>query len=623
MELGENAGRYRVHERIAAGGMGEVFRASMETVGGVEKPIALKVVKGSLAKNPDFAALFVEEAKVAMTLSHANVVQAFDVGRIDDRWFLAMEHVDGVHLGQLMKASQQRIGQRIPRRHAIFVIVEALKGLDYAHRRHGRHGEPLHIVHRDVSPGNILISREGEVKVADFGIAKSTMRSFGSMAGTIKGKIPYMAPEQLRGAAVDKRADIYSVGAVMYEVLTGRRIVEESDLSDALPRVLDGTYPAPRSIDPSVPEELDRIVKKALAGEPSDRYASAAAMRQDLEQLALEEKFLLSSNDLADFVIEVMERDEKRAERRPVLPSSGAPTTPARAVPEETPRVSENDPFDAILGMELEKVNSTEAFSVFTSNGGKRLSTLERPVATPAEPVASIAREPAAPTTQGVDTGTVPGFPSRKKKRNAALALGAALGVATVVALGSVAMDGDAGEAVDAANAPRMQQPAPSTELTTAAAPPRPEERPAEERPTAELPRGVDVPPAAGDEAHESEVTAMDERSQRTRRRERAPRRGTGATREVAMTATATAATAPPDPVPVQSAENGFLSVNTDPWSYVYLDDQRLGPTPQLRHALRPGRHRVRLHNPSEGLDRSIVIDVSPGEHERVTLDLR
>ena len=597
--------------------MGEVFRASMESVGGVEKPIALKVVKGSLAKNPDFAALFVEEAKVAMTLSHANVVQAFDVGRIDDRWFLAMEHVDGVNLGQLMAACEERIGQRIPRRHVIFVIVEALKGLDYAHRRQGPRGEPLHIVHRDVSPGNILISREGEVKVADFGIAKSTMRSFGSMAGTIKGKIPYMAPEQLRGATVDKRADIYSVGAVMYEVLTGRRIVEESDLMHALPRVLDGTYPSPRTIDPTVPEELDRIVKKALAGEPGDRYASAAAMRQDLEQLALSEGFLLSSTDLADFVIEVTEHEERNDARAEPERSAVAAATPAPAVPESTPRPSENDPFDAILGMELEKVNSTEGFSVFTSNGGKRLSTLEQPIAAAAEPVSRAAGATAQP--RQVDTGTVPGFPSRKKKRTMAMVLGGGLGVAAVLAAGWVATRGG-GDDAPAADAPpatvgQAERDEALAELPAAAAPPQHEEPRAPE-----LPRGIDVPA----ETDAPAATADDETRDEARQKQRRVRRGARAQRASAMAATAMAPPpAPADPPPAQTNESGFLSVNTDPWSYVYVDDQRLGPTPQLRHSLRAGRHRVRLHNPSEGLERTIVIDVSPGEHERVTLDLR
>ncbi|MEQ9075530.1 MAG: serine/threonine-protein kinase, partial [Sandaracinaceae bacterium] len=166
----KSVGRYRIQARIAAGGMGEVFLASVETMPGVLRPVALKLVRPELAGQPGFAQLFVEEVRVAMSLSHANVVQAFDVGQIDARWFLAMEYVDGLDLSALLSRGPLPLGL------SLLVAIEALKGLDYAHRRRGADGAPLAIVHRDVSPGNLLLSRVGEVKVADFGVAKSTLR---------------------------------------------------------------------------------------------------------------------------------------------------------------------------------------------------------------------------------------------------------------------------------------------------------------------------------------------------------------------------------------------------------------------------------------------------------------
>src|SRR5688572_21477609 len=187
-----NIGRYRVLERIAAGGMGEVYRACTG-IGGAEKQVALKLVRADVAADPGIAGMFVEEAKVALALSHTNVVQAFEVGRSEDRYFLAMEHVDGIDLGALIRLCRDRLGQPIPHRHAIYVAIEALKGLDYAHRCRDTEGRPLRLVHRDISPGNILLSREGEVKIADFGIAKTTLRATGSMAGSFKGKLLYMA----------------------------------------------------------------------------------------------------------------------------------------------------------------------------------------------------------------------------------------------------------------------------------------------------------------------------------------------------------------------------------------------------------------------------------------------
>ncbi len=590
MSLGETAGRYRVLGHIAAGGMGEVFRASMGGVGGVEKAVALKVVKGRLARDPDFAALFVEEAKVAMTLSHANVVQSFDFGRIDDRWFLAMEYVEGVNLAELLRACEERLGQPMPHRHVLFVAVEALKGLDYAHRRTGPDGEPLHIVHRDVSPGNLLVSNEGEVKVADFGIAKSALRSFGSMAGTVKGKVPYMAPEQLRGAAVDRRADVYSVGAVLYEMLTGRRIVEDDEPTRAIPAVLEGDFPAPRALAPAIPEELERVVHKALAPDPADRYANAAAMRQDLEQLALDEGYLLSSADLADFVAEVMRGDAPEAPR-----PSRASTTPGRPAaapplaPAAPPRNSDGDPFDALLGMELEKVTTGEPFSVFTSAGGKRLATAPRPA-------------PDTDTPRPVETGTVPGFPSRRRRRATAVAAGALLAAAAVAAVAfTTTRDPVASGTRPSATPETPGDPDAGVELRVASGP----------VPNATPETAGD--PDAGVEARVASGRVPNASPEGRRRGGRRPGPATPA--PAAVVEEARPATA--------AAEPAFLSVNTDPWSYVEVDGQRLGPTPQLRKELAPGRHRLRLHNPSEDLERTIVVDVSPGEHRRVTLSLR
>lgn len=341
--------------------MGEVYRAKMATLGGAEKVIALKVVRKDLAENEEFASLFIDEARLAMGLSHVNIVQAFDAGKIDDQLFLAMEYVAGFHFGDLLHACVQRLRQPLPHRHLIYIAVEALKGLDYAHRRVDSNERSLGVVHRDVSPGNILISLEGEVKVADFGIAKSALRTRQTMGGRVKGKLPYIAPEQLRESGVDRRTDIYSLGAVMYEALTDRWLVDANDTETAIRDILEGRFPRPREINGEINEALEAIVLRALSLDPADRYATAPAMRQELERHAFSRGYLLSSADLADFLEAVCAGS---AEWDAVeIPRSTEP--PARLTP--TSEDASIQPFNALLGVELRKIDTSDAFSVFTT----------------------------------------------------------------------------------------------------------------------------------------------------------------------------------------------------------------------------------------------------------------
>src|SRR5262245_22923414 len=182
---GSHFGRYRIVSRIAAGGMGEVYRAVAVGMGGIERPVAVKVMKKDLASEPGFVRMFEEEAKVSFLLVHGNVVQTYDVGRIDDRYFIAMELVDGMTLAALLERCR-RLEQPLPQRHVVHIATQALRGLDYAHRARDARGVPLGVVHRDVSPTNLFVSREGEVKIGDFGIAMSSLRSSRTLAGTIK-----------------------------------------------------------------------------------------------------------------------------------------------------------------------------------------------------------------------------------------------------------------------------------------------------------------------------------------------------------------------------------------------------------------------------------------------------
>ncbi len=548
MDRGKTISRYRILDRIAEGGMGEVYRAKMETLGGAEKVVALKVVRKDLAENDEFASLFIDEARLAMGLSHANIVQSFDAGRIDNQLFLAMEYVAGFHLGDLLHASEGRFGQPIPHRHLIYIAVEALKGLDYAHRRVDTEDRSLGIVHRDVSPGNILVSFEGEVKVADFGIAKSALRSRRTTAGRVKGKLPYIAPEQLRESGVDRRTDLYSLGSVMYEALTGRWLVDPNDTERAIQDVLQGRFARPREINPDIPKALEVIVLRALRTEPEGRYPTAPAMRQELEKYALSEGYLPSSTDLADFLAEICGgSDEWKAMGMP------RSTEPPRSDPSSPG--DDAGPFNDLLGAQLRKLDTADTYSVFTT-----------------DQVAG-AFEPAA---LGPATGNLP--IRRGRRMGWVLAL-VVLGAAVAVFARRSAEE-PASEASAITAAPEAE---PST---------KPSETEASKTATAPL----------------EEVTAPIEV-------EDAPEDASKTRRKTKRRAPTKVARAP--------AEPAFVSVNSDPWSYVVIDGKRIKATPLRSHRITPGRHQVVLRNPEAGVERRFEIDVKPGESKRLSVDLR
>lgn len=296
---GDYIGRYRIEEHIATGGMGEIYRATPAE--GMPKPVALKVIRPEVDADPALRSMFESEAKVALALSHANVVQTFEVERTDGRLFLAMEHVDGLDVARLLRTVQRVLGQPLPWRHVLLIACQALDGLDYAHRSRGADGRPLGIVHRDISPSNILVSCEGEVKIADFGVAVSTLRTHRSMVGTLKGKLVYMAPEQLRGEAVDARADVYSMGAVLYEMLTGVRPFADNG-AIVIPDVLSGRFPRPREVRADLPGVLEEIVVTAMATAREDRFRTAQAMAEWIREAAFQLDYVLSELDLGTFV---------------------------------------------------------------------------------------------------------------------------------------------------------------------------------------------------------------------------------------------------------------------------------------------------------------------------------
>ncbi|MCY1032227.1 protein kinase [Corallococcus sp. BB11-1] len=275
-------GRYELLERLGAGGMAMVYRGKYTAGPGITKAVVIKRVLSQYSEDPAFVEMFLNEARISVGLNHGNIVQVFDFGQVDGEYFLAMEFVDGQPLSRVMKRLKGREFPWMPAPLAVSTVIELCRGLHHAHTRTDEQGVPLGLVHRDISPDNVLVSYEGEVKVADFGIAKARLAGRPQTeVGVIKGKYPYLAPEQLKQWPADARADVYAVGVVLFELLCGERPVTGNEL-EIFQRATEGRLTPARSLNPSLDDDLLDILKRALAPMPGDRYQSAEALQQSL-----------------------------------------------------------------------------------------------------------------------------------------------------------------------------------------------------------------------------------------------------------------------------------------------------------------------------------------------------
>jgi len=287
MHLPAAFGRYQLLERIAVGGMAEVFLARSFGVEGFEKRLVIKRILPELAQSPRFVSMFVHEAKLSVCLSHPNIVQVFELGKVGEDHYIAMEHIHGRDLTYVLR-TLRRLGEKVPPALAASIAAKVARGLGYAHARTAADGRPMPIIHRDVSPHNVIVSFEGDVKLVDFGIARLVGEADPEPSRPGGGKFAYMSPEQAAGHAADARSDLFSLGSVLFEMLTGRRLFAESDPDLKLRAVLACEIPHVRSVNPDVPERLADILHQVLRRDPAERYPSAALLEEDLRAFLVE-----------------------------------------------------------------------------------------------------------------------------------------------------------------------------------------------------------------------------------------------------------------------------------------------------------------------------------------------
>jgi eukaryotic-like serine/threonine-protein kinase len=544
-------GKYVLLERLAAGGMGEVFLARAGAKG-FERFFAVKRILGQHAESPEFVQLLMNEARISVKLVHANIAQVFEFGQVDQSFFMAMEYVEGLSLNAIIRRARE---SRVPIRtaDAVWIALQVCRALHYAHTRHDDAGRSLDIIHRDISPHNILVDESGSVKLIDFGIAKASQGQVQTEASTIKGKIPYMSPEQASGGHLDPRSDLYALGIVLYECLTMERMYPSGNTFETFALVRHGKLPdIDARLRGKIPDELLFVLHQALQKERDARYATAAEMESDLQRIlsALDPGY--TSYALADLVRALdVERDERKARLQQLaalevdeisvdtsMPTvaPGAGSSPkVLAAPSEPPPL----PVDLTLGSFLKTASS-------------------KPDLTPASvPGVASTREP---SQISVVTGIVP-------QKSYAPLIAAALGGAVIV-LAAVVIFGR--------QPPPTPVPADPTPPVTTPTP---------------TPTPVVVPIATPDAGPSVVATPT-------------------------PTPTPTPVSTPPkktkrDKKAGSSKELACVSVNAVPWAHVSENGKRLGTTPLPCLELSVGTHTLVLENPVAGAQKSVKVKVT------------
>jgi serine/threonine-protein kinase len=376
-------GRYRILSRLGAGGMGEVYLASAAGPFGVERRVAIKLIRDLHEEQDAYLRMFIEEAKLSFLLTHPNVVQTFELGQVDGHYFLVMEFVSGTTLSQLLRHFVERLRQPFPVPFALHIAREVLKGLEYAHGYVGHDGRPLQIVHRDVSPSNVLVSSDGQVKVSDFGLATSVLKQVQTESGAVKGKVLYMAPEQLRGRALDRRADLFSVGVMLYEMLSARSPFGLNRREVTVQARLEGRTPRHPLAEaaPHLDAEVVALVERCLAEDPEDRPPSARELGREIEGSMRRAGLAVSDYDFADFIGQ------------------------ARAAAEAEPAAPH--PFDRALGLELRRVDEAGGLVRFVTTPPSASPSATGPAASPLRAVATtptVAATPSRMLSEGEST---------------------------------------------------------------------------------------------------------------------------------------------------------------------------------------------------------------------------
>ncbi|RKG74192.1 serine/threonine protein kinase [Corallococcus sp. CA049B] len=611
-------GKYQLVRKLASGGMAEVFLAKAAGPRGFEKTLVLKRILPHLAEDDAFVEMFLGEAQLAARLDHPNVVQIFDFGEVDGSYFLAMEYIDGPTLRRLIKRSTE-LKQPLPPGACAKMVAAAAEGLAFAHELSDPEtGAPLGLVHRDISPENVLVSRQGAVKVVDFGIAKVAGQSHRTATGVVKGKVAYMPPEQLQAKAMDGRVDVYALGIVLYELLTGRRPFDATTDVSMMQAILFEPFVPAVERRPDLPEAMQRILERALAKDREHRYPDCRAFQADLERFVLSLGEPVGAYQIARLVAQMMEG----VDATPVspTPAKGRVTAPVAPAVEAA-----TTPMPARVGTAWEALSSRssmEAPAVTASQHDMPSSRFDA-ATDPATPSAgSLLRESSRPQPQEVSKGVASEQPLlagavRSPQRKL---VGAMVAVSVLGLAGGLAVAGRGEKAAAPASVPTPV----ARKDDVPVKPPEPKVTPvvAEARVEPVAAETVD----SGTPAVVAEVKPATENS--------AEVRDAGVVAEVAPTPRPTVAVKPATTSPVappvrrvatpvrRDLPKGRVEFRVRPFGMVSLDGKPLGQTPFAAVEATEGVHQVRVVNKELGKDVTRSFEVKAGQDNVFKLNL-
>jgi serine/threonine-protein kinase len=636
--MGDTFGKYEFVRKLATGGMAEIWLARQTGMQGFEKPVVIKRILPHLSTDQVFVKMFLDEARVAACLNHPNIVQIYDLGCVEGQYFIAMEFVDGVDVSTVLKMGRTR-KTPLKLRFTLRIVSQACEGLHHAHFLTDMNGQKLNLVHRDVSPQNILVSYTGNVKVTDFGIAKARGRSTKTTTGTLKGKFGYMSPEQIAGGFVDHRSDVFSLGIVLWEMLTYRRLFKRDNEAATIMAVASEEIPSPKRYWPKLPEELDRITMKALDRDIEKRYQTARELGNALEQYLASQGLGVVSSEIAQFLDALF--PEKQLGARDSTSVSGLSAAVYRdqksdsvSLPVVTnpgmraaAAVSAMGPSVSIPPVAGNKTGDTAPEALPPGPDQDALAQAMKGVLDQMEPPSpeevddddiEVVEEPAPERAPGPAVSAAPvtddakfGFPEAEDRRPGRMKV---LFIAVPVVVGALA----AGAYFVLGGG--TKQPVPAPALTTAPAAPaaaaatKPSEGDAKKEQgtaaaTAEVKTATEP---GGGEPSKKETKKKESKKVETPAKTAAPDKKT----KEALAKAEEPKREPETPKVATAAPvgDGFINLDSDPWAEVWTGGTKLGDTPLIKVKVPAGKLQLVLKNPELGFEKKITVEVPPNE---------
>jgi eukaryotic-like serine/threonine-protein kinase len=636
-------GNYRLQRRLARGGMAEVFLARLIGVEGFERRVAIKRILPHLSESEEFRGMFLDEARLAAQLAHPNVVHIYDFGKVDDYYFIAMEYVDGVDLGRLIRRARER---PVPFELCARIFADVCAGLDFAHNATDALGRKLDVVHRDVTPQNVLVTYDGVVKLVDFGIAKAAFAADRTRPGVVKGKWAYMSPEQVEGRNLDGRSDVFSAGICLFELVTGAPLFRRDDMTASMREIRDGKPIHPEKHRPDVPAELTSIMRKALHRQRDQRYPSAAAMQLELEKFLKSRAAMATAREVGELIRRELPRAPEDAGERGTQQQKSQGTQQQAQGTQQQAQGTQQQAQGTRQQAQATNQQSLPAHETFagpettddvpTREHDDELPTRDHDNA-PTRPVPSphAFTSPPTPSGKGSGTAVVPSQPQPSSLRIWVAAGAAAVTVAAVILVAQKPWR--AREPLIVRVPVAQQQPSPSPSPSPPIAPPSPSPPiaaplPPPPSPTLDIlsrPPGAHVtvdgealraatPIHAEAFAAGMHKVTVDKKGYQPR--QLAVQLGAGEHRTLDVElrpetrANHPAARTPPP--------RGYLTVRTLPWSKVFEGARLIGTTPLANVPLSPGPHTLTFVNPDRP-PLSRTVELRAGQESRLSLELK